>query len=81
MILITVVMFAMLIYGAWMYPDAPLHKCSVGADAYCGKGGKAHSLSEYEGFCRWENALIFVVWPIAMGTQILATLFGRQKKE
>ncbi len=80
MIVVTVVVVAMLSYGAWMYPDAPLHKCSVGVETYCGKGGKEHTPFEYEGFRRWENGLIFVVWPIAMGLQLLASLVGRQKK-
>ncbi|WP_194463039.1 hypothetical protein [Bradyrhizobium sp. CCBAU 53340] len=80
MIVVTVVVAAMLGYGAWMYPDAPFRKCSVGIETYCGKGGKQRTPSEYEDFRKWENTLIFVVWPIAVSLQILAALFSRQKK-
>ncbi|PAY08139.1 hypothetical protein CK489_21030 [Bradyrhizobium sp. UFLA03-84] len=79
MIAVYVAVTTTLAYGVWMYPDAPLHRCSAEADTYCGKRGKVHTLSEYEGFRRWENAL-FIVGPIGLGLQILGGLLGRQKK-
>ncbi|QPF84505.1 hypothetical protein IC762_33710 [Bradyrhizobium genosp. L] len=80
MIAVYVAVVATLAYGAWMYPDAPLRKCSVGIETYCGKQGKEHTLSEYEGFRGWQNGLFGIVGPIAVGLQLLAVLFGRERK-
>ena len=50
-------------YGFLVYPDAPYKLC--GPDQYCGKGGKPHTIQQYEEWKRWQGILI-ACWPFGM---------------
>jgi hypothetical protein len=77
---VIVVMGAILFYGAYMYPDAPIRPCSIGiVTTYCGKHGKTHSLADYEGERRWD-VVMFIVWPIGM-LSIIALSGKKQKND
>jgi len=64
MIAIFATMFAVLIYGAIFYPDAPIQECRAGT-GYCGKHNEVRTAADYEAFKRWETGLL-IVWPIGM---------------
>lgn len=49
---------AIMIYGFVQFSDAPIKPCEK--YVYCGKGGHAHTIEEYEAFRRWEAFLIVV---------------------
>ena len=49
------------IYGVYNFPDAPIRQT---AEGYRGKGGKAHTLDEFEKFVVWKRTM-FVTFPSA----------------
>jgi hypothetical protein len=78
-IAIYMVMVGTLFGGAYMYPDAPIRECSVGVVmTYCGKHGKEHTLTDYEGERRWETGLE-IVW--ALGALSIVVLVARGRHD
>jgi hypothetical protein len=54
----SVLLGAIMIYGFVKFNDAPIKPCEK--HVYCGKGGRAHTIDEYEAFRQWETLLIVV---------------------
>src|SRR5262245_33901559 len=44
-----------LLYGLYMFPDAPIR---AGASGYVGKAGTSHTAQEFERFLMWERAML-----------------------
>ena len=57
------------IYGVYNFPDAPIRPIAGG---YVGKGGKPHTLEEFEAFILWKQVM-FIVFPSAF---LLGFAFG-----
>ena len=66
---------AIFIFGLVSFPDAPYKPCNS-SEGYCGKGGRSHTLAEYELQHTWEKVL-FASWPFGM----LAAYFLCRKKK